>query len=219
MISSFEVKPMLVSGASEAPRYMFQRRRARRAQISDKKRRALAATAGGGLLARTCSKERRARLSVPLRKNTRASSRRTRSSPGRSNQHAAEGGDGLVQQRIPLRLRNIRLLRCPDRRQADEENHVRLDRPAPAQRPQHGQGLVEPGPSRINVRASAMPVSADWLEVPEMAALARRSTQGEEERTAAAAARTRRRGLMVIIEVHPDLFGVPRYGVCAPLTS
>ena len=72
---------MLVSGASAKPARRLQRRRAR---ISERKRRTLAATAPGGLPARTCSKCLRARSFSPLRKNARASSRRTRTRSGRS---------------------------------------------------------------------------------------------------------------------------------------
>ena len=43
----------------------------------------------------------------------------------------------------------IGLLRCSGRRQADEEEHVRLDRAALGQRPQDAQRLLEPaGPDQ-----------------------------------------------------------------------
>ena len=40
-------------------------------------------------------------------------------------------------QRLPLVVGKIGLLRCAGRRQADEEQHVRLDRAATGQRPQN----------------------------------------------------------------------------------
>ena len=62
---------------------------------------------------------------------------------GAVDQHGVQGGYGLVQQCIPLVVGKIGLLRCAGRRQADEEEHVRLDRAAPGQRPQNSQRLVE----------------------------------------------------------------------------
>ena len=44
---------------------------------------------------------------------------------------------------LPLVVGKIGLLRCAGRRQADEEEHVRLDRAAPGQRPQDSQRLFE----------------------------------------------------------------------------
>ena len=63
---------------------------------------------------------------------------------GAGDQHGVERGDGLVQQRLPLVVGKIGLLRCAGRCQADEEEHVRLDRAAPGQRPQDAQRLLEP---------------------------------------------------------------------------
>ena len=72
---------MLLSGDIAPPRYIVQRRRAR---ISARNRCTLATTGAGCLPASTRSKWLRAKLSSPLRKNARASSRRTRTRSGRS---------------------------------------------------------------------------------------------------------------------------------------
>ncbi len=75
----------LLSGATAKPKCASQRRRAR---MMSRKRRMLAATAAGGVPASTCSKCRRARLSSSFRKKACASSRRTRTSSGRSTRMA-----------------------------------------------------------------------------------------------------------------------------------
>ena len=62
---------------------------------------------------------------------------------GTIDQHGAEGGNSLVQKRIPLCLGNTRPPRCSGRRQAEEEECVALNHIALKQRPQDGQGLVE----------------------------------------------------------------------------
>ena len=56
---------------------------------------------------------------------------------------------------------------------------------------------------RINVRASAMPVSADWLGVTGAGGACPALHAGVERNRPAAAASTRRRGRMAIIEGSP----------------
>ena len=63
---------------------------------------------------------------------------------GVRDQHGAEGRDGLVQQRLPLRLGDVRFLRCTDRRHAGLESNVQMPRTCRRQRPQYGQRLFEP---------------------------------------------------------------------------
>ena len=63
---------------------------------------------------------------------------------GVRDQHGAEGRDGLVQQRLPLRLGDVRLLRRTDRRHAGLEADVQMPRTCRRERPQYGQRLFVP---------------------------------------------------------------------------
>ena len=102
------------------------------------------ATTGAGWFARQHALEVAARQAVLALEKERP--RQFQAHPHQSgavDQHGVERGYGLVQQCIPLVVRKIGLLRCAGRRQADEEEHVRLDRAAPGQRPQNFQRLVQ----------------------------------------------------------------------------
>ena len=59
------------------------------------------------------------------------------------DEHLAVGGDGAVEQRLAALLRDARLLRRPDGRDAEEEVEVGLERRAPQQRTQDDQCLGE----------------------------------------------------------------------------
>ena len=102
------------------------------------------ATTGAGWFARQHALEVAARQAVLALEKERP--RQFQAHPhqvGSIDQDGAQGGDGLVQQRLPLVVGKIGLLRCAGRCQADEEEHVRLDRAAPGQRPQDSQRLFE----------------------------------------------------------------------------
>ena len=86
----------------------------------------------------------RARLVRPLEEERPGQLQADPHQIGAVDQHGAQRGDGLVQQRLPLVAGKIGLLRCAGRCQADEEEHVRLDRAALGQRPQDAQRLLEP---------------------------------------------------------------------------
>ena len=131
---------MFESGASAKPTLKLQRPRD---LISLRKRLTLAATASGTPPASTASKWRAARSSSPLRKKARASSSRTRTKSGTLDQHDVEGGDGLVEQHLPLLVGAAGPLRCLQRRQAVEEERVRFDRLLLEQRPQRDDRLLE----------------------------------------------------------------------------
>ena len=60
-----------------------------------------------------------------------------------ADQHAVEGGDGLVEQRVALLLVDARLLRRADRREPDAEDNVGTGPSAPGQRPQDSQRFFE----------------------------------------------------------------------------
>ena len=55
------------------------------------------------------------------------------------NQQFAEGSDGAIQQRLAVRLLAARLLRRPERREAEQKERAGLELPAPNQRPQNNQ--------------------------------------------------------------------------------
>ena len=62
---------------------------------------------------------------------------------GAVDQHGAERGNGLVQQALPVRFGHAGPLRGPDRRQADQEEDVRVDLVPPGQRAQDAQRFRE----------------------------------------------------------------------------
>ena len=62
---------------------------------------------------------------------------------GPADRRGAEGGDGPVRQRVPLRLRKTWLPRCLARGEARQEARIGMDRGTPGQRAQHRQGLLE----------------------------------------------------------------------------
>ena len=61
---------------------------------------------------------------------------------GAVDQHGAERGDGLVQQRLPVGFRQAGPARRADRGEAHLEEDIGIDRAAPGQRTQDGQGLA-----------------------------------------------------------------------------
>ncbi len=62
---------------------------------------------------------------------------------GTLDQHDVEGGDGLVQQHLPFLVRAVGPLRGLQRREAVEEERVRLDRLLLEQRPERDDRLLE----------------------------------------------------------------------------
>ena len=74
--------------------------------------------------------------------------------PGLRDQHGVEGDDRLVEQGVAGVVGKARLLRHLERREAEEEQDVRLDRPALDQRPQHAQRLAEPAVADQGLGAS-----------------------------------------------------------------
>ena len=66
--------------------------------------------------------------------------------PGPVDQDRTQRGDGLVQQRLPVRLRDTRHPRGLDRGQTEEEANVRALGVAPCQRAQHLQRFGRPPP-------------------------------------------------------------------------
>ena len=97
------------------------------------------------------------------------------------DQHGAEGGDRLVQQRRARVFRPARLLRRLDCREAVEEQYEGIDRLAPGQRPQYGQRLVEPavpdqGSRGICPRAASAEGAAGVGAAADTGAAGRRKT-------------------------------------------
>ena len=70
------------------------------------------------------------------------------------DQHAAEGGDRHLQQRLAPASGEARLVCRLDGRKAVEEQYVGLDRPLPDQRPQDRQRLFELAVPEQDLRAN-----------------------------------------------------------------
>ena len=104
----------------------------------------MSTTGAGGLPASTCSKCRVASRVLALQEESPGKLQADADEAGVRDQHGAEGRDGLVQQRLPLRLGDVRLLRRADRRHAGLESDVQMPRTCRRQRPQYGQRLFEP---------------------------------------------------------------------------
>ena len=117
---------------------------------------------------------------------------------GAVDQHSAQRGDGLVQQRLPFVAGKIGLLRCSGCRQADEEEHVRLDLARPWASGRRMPSASSNRPCSIRVRVSATAATADWLAAGGGGGSSSALHAGAESRRAAAAARVRRRGLIVM---------------------
>ena len=90
----------------------------------------------GGLPASTRSKCCRARLSSPLRKKARASSRRGLFTLGLEDQNAPEGRDGRIQQGFPGLVIEAGRARRADTRQSRQQEHFHVVRIGLHQRPQ-----------------------------------------------------------------------------------
>ena len=187
---------MLVSGASAKPARRLQRRRAR---ISERKRRTLAATGPGGLPARTCSKCLRDRSFSPLRKNARASSRRTRTRSGRSISMARS--EAMASSSSASRSSPARSGCCdaPVAARPMRKSTFASTAPALGQRPQDAQRLLElAAPRSASWVFQRRQPRRIWLEAGGGGCSSSALHAGAESRREAAAARARRRGLIVM---------------------